>query len=47
MSHVYRNYSGRTEGKFHFDRVDMNGRVISKWVKKHKVSKEILHLSGS
>jgi hypothetical protein len=29
MSHIQRNYFGRTEGKFHFDSVDMNGRVIS------------------
>jgi hypothetical protein len=34
MSRVYRNYLGRTEGKFHFDRVDMKSRIISKWIRK-------------
>jgi hypothetical protein len=28
------NNFGRTEGKYHFDRLDMNGRVILKWIEK-------------
>jgi hypothetical protein len=29
-----KNNFGRTEGKYHFDRLYMNGRVILKWTEK-------------
>jgi hypothetical protein len=32
MRNTYRIYFGRTEGKYHFDRLDMNGREILKWI---------------
>jgi hypothetical protein len=34
ISNVYRYYFGRTEEKFHFARVDMNGWEILKWIRK-------------
>jgi hypothetical protein len=46
MSHVYRNSFLRTEGKFQYDRADMHGRVISKWIKNTRYQKKSsIHLA--
>jgi hypothetical protein len=41
-----KDLDGRTEGKYHFDRLDMNGRVILKWII-YTVWKGTLNSSGS